>query len=136
STQKSLPGPIGGLILSQSPELGERIFDVCTRLVSNYENNRAAALGVTFAEMAAFGGAYAAAMIANAQALAQALAERGFTPLGSGRGYTQTNQVLLDVSDRGPADDLAERMEQANIIVTAVHLPSPKPSTGRPTDGI
>lgn len=136
STQKSLPGPIGGLILSQSPELGERIFDVCTRLVSNYENNRAAALGVTFAEMAAFGPAYAAAMVANAQTLAGALAERGFRPVGAGRGYTQTNQVLLEVSDCGAADNLAERWERANIIVTAVHLPGPRLSAGRPTDGI
>jgi len=136
STQKSLPGPIGGLILTLAPELGERIFDVCTHLVSNYENNRTLALGVAFAELLAFGRAYAAACIANAQSLARALETLGFKPLGAQRGYTQTNQVILDVSDRGSANTLSETWERANIITTAMHLPSPIPAAGRPPDGI
>jgi glycine hydroxymethyltransferase len=134
STQKSLPGPIGGLILTNRADLGERIFDVSTRLVSNYENNRAAALAMALTEMLAFGAAYASACISNAQALARALAERGFRPLGASRGYTQTNQVVLDAGDEAPA--LAEAWEESNIITTAMHLPSARPTRGRPADGI
>jgi glycine hydroxymethyltransferase len=94
------------------------------------------ALGIALVELSAFGRAYAAACIANARALAGALAERGFAPLGAARGYTQSNQVLLDVGAQGSADDLAGRWERANVIVTAVHLPSPRPRQGRPPDGI
>jgi glycine hydroxymethyltransferase len=136
SIQKSLPGPIGGLILTDSTELGERIFDNCTRLVSNYENNRVAVLGVTLAEMETFGSAYAAACNANAQAQAYAHAERGFTPLGEGRGYTASNQVILDLGNHTSADAVTERWERANIIATAVTLPAAGPATGHAPNGI
>lgn len=136
STQKSLPGPIGGLILTDTSEIGERVFDSCTRLVSNYENNRVAVLGVTLAEMEAFGSAYAAACIANAQQLARALDERGFSPLGRDRGFTASNQVLLDLRGHGNADTLAERWERANVIATAVHLPAGTGAHGGPPNGI
>jgi glycine hydroxymethyltransferase len=135
STQKSLFGPIGGLIVTRSDALGERLFDECTRLVSNYENNRVMALGVALAEMAAFGHAYAAACVANAQALATALAERGFQPLGAERGYTRSNQVLLRVAESVSADAVVERWEAANIIATAMALPRPA-NDARPVNGI
>jgi glycine hydroxymethyltransferase len=135
STQKSLFGPIGGLIVTRSDALGPAIFDECTRLVSNYENNRVMALGVAFAEMAAFGHAYAAACIDNARALAVGLAERGFEPLAAERGYTQSNQVILRVNTDVSADDLVQRWEAANIVATAMALPRDATRT-QPTNGI
>ncbi len=135
STQKSLFGPIGGLIITRSDTLGPVIFDECTRLVSNYENNRVMALGIAFAEMAAFGRAYAAACISNAQALAVGLAQRGFEPLAAERGYTQSNQVLLRVGTDVSADEIVERWEAANIVATAMALPRDANRT-QPTNGI
>ena len=136
STQKSLPGPIGGLILTDSAALGERIFDTSTRLVSNYENNRVAALGVALTEMLAFGRAYAEACVANARAFAAALARQGFTPLGAKRGYTETNQVILDAGAGQSAEALTETWEKANIIATAMHLPSARPIVGQLMAGV
>jgi glycine hydroxymethyltransferase len=137
STQKTLPGPIGGLILTRSSTLDHQIFEVGTRLISNYENNRVLALGIALSEMAEFGQAYARACVANAQTLATALAEAGFHPLGEGRGYTRTNQVLLDVRPGPcPADALAERWERANIIVPALQLPSSAARAGLAANGI
>ena len=134
STQKSLFGPIGGLILTASDELGARVFDVGTKLISNYENNRVLALGVALAELAAFGPAYAAACVANAQALARASAALDFEPLGASRGFTRSNQVLLRVAPPASADALVERWERANIVATAMALPrsadDPRPVAG------
>ena len=123
STQKSLFGPIGGLIVTRDDRLGARVFDASTRLVSNYENNRVMALGVALAELAAFGQAYASACIRNAQVLAHALAERGFEPLCADRGYTRSNQVLLRMSADQSADNMVERWERADIVATAMALP-------------
>jgi glycine hydroxymethyltransferase len=135
STQKSLFGPIGGLIVSRRDDLGSRVFEESTRLVSNYENNRVMALGVAFAELAAFGGAYARACIENAQSLARALHERGFEPLCADRGYTRSNQVLLRVPADTSADELVERWEQADIVATSMALPR-NASDPRPVNGI
>jgi glycine hydroxymethyltransferase len=123
STQKSLFGPIGGVIVTRDDRLGTRVFEECTRLVSNYENNRVMALGVALAELAAFGQAYANACIRNAQTLAHALHERGFEPLCADRGYTQSNQVLLRMAARVSADEVVERWERADIVATAMALP-------------
>ena len=136
STQKTLPGPIGGLVLTGSSTLGDQIFETGTRLISNYENNRVLALGVALSEMAEFGRAYALACVSNAQALAVALADRGFHPLGRTRGYTQTNQVFLDVTALGPANALTETWEQANIIATAMHVPGDPPHPGQTATGV
>jgi glycine hydroxymethyltransferase len=135
STQKSLFGPIGGLIVTRSDTLGPAIFDACTKLVSNYENNRVMALGVAFAEMAAFGHAYAAACVTNAQTLARGLAERGFEPLAADRGYTQSNQVILRVGTDVSADELVQRWEEANVVATAMALQHDATRT-LPTNGI
>lgn len=134
STQKSLFGPIGGVIVTRSASLGASIFDECTKLVSNYENNRVMALGVAFAEMAAFGAAYAAACIKNARALATQLAWRGFQPLAADRGYTRSNQVLLQVDGAVSADDVVQRWEAADIVATAMALP--RAATEPPVNGI
>ena len=121
--------------MTRSEALGTRLFDECTRLVSNYENNRVMALGVALAELAAFGSAYARACIANARALASALAERGFQPIGADRGYTRSNQVLLRVESTESADAIVERWEQVDIVATAMALPR-HAADAHPTNGI
>jgi glycine hydroxymethyltransferase len=123
STQKSLPGPVGGVIVTRTAELGARVYDVTNKAMSNYQNNRVLAFGYTLAELRAFGERYADATIGNARHLAAAFADRGLTPLFEERGYTESNQFLVPWGSHAEATGFAQRCEQANIIVSVIALP-------------
>jgi glycine hydroxymethyltransferase len=133
STQKSFPGPVGGVIVSRTTELADRVYRTADRLMSNYQNNRVLAYGYTMAEMRAYGQAYAAATIDGARLLADALAERGLVPMFPERGFTESNQFLLPWGDHEEALAFARLCEQANIIVSVTALPgrsAPRSSHG------
>jgi glycine hydroxymethyltransferase len=123
STQKSLPGPVGGVIVTRTAELAARVYDATNKYMSNYQNNRVLALGYTMAEMRAFGAPYADATIGNARYLAAAFADRGLTPLFADRGYTESNQFLVPWGSHAAATGFAKTCERANIIVSVVALP-------------
>jgi glycine hydroxymethyltransferase len=131
STQKTLPGPVGGVILTRTKEIVEPLYTLSNALMSNYQNNRVLSLGYTLLEMAAFGRAYADACVDNARALATALAEVGLPPLFADRGFTDSNQLLLPWGDKTDADAFGLRCEQADIIVSTIRLPSGVPGPPR-----
>lgn len=91
-------------------------------MVCNHHLHRLPCLAVAALEMLEFGEAYARQTVANAQALAQALHELGFHVLAEHKGFTQSHQVVVDVTElgRGPVD---EKMEKANIIMNRNLLP-------------
>jgi glycine hydroxymethyltransferase len=116
STHKSLPGPQGGIILSNDEDVFTKVSSkIHPGIVDNIHLNRVAALAVALLEMMEFGKAYAAAVIRNSQELAKALAQEGVPVKGSSHGYTKSHQVLLDY---GPekARVISRRLEKANII--------------------
>lgn len=116
STHKSLPGPQGGIILSNDEEAFSKVSSkIHPGIVDNIHLNRVAALAVALLEMMQFGKAYAAAVVRNSQTLAKALVEEKVEVRGSRFGYTKSHQVLLDY---GPeeATALSHRLEKANII--------------------
>jgi glycine hydroxymethyltransferase len=123
STQKSLPGPVGGVIVTRTAELGRRVYDATNRYMSNYQNNRVLAYGYTMVEMRAFGARYADATIANARFLAGEFARRGLEPLFAERGYTESNQFLVPWGTHEETVAFAQLCEQANIIVSVIALP-------------
>ncbi|MBI3858722.1 MAG: serine hydroxymethyltransferase [Thaumarchaeota archaeon] len=117
STHKSLPGPQGGIILSNSDEVFSKVAGkIHPGIVDNVHLNRVAALAVALVEMMQFGKAYAKAVVQNSQALAKGLASRGIKVRGAHLGYTKSHQVLLDY-DLGRLGGFAERLEKGNIIV-------------------
>lgn len=116
STHKSLPGPQGGIILSNNEEVFSKVSDrIHPGIVDNFHLNRVAALTVSLLEMQEFGRAYAKGVVQNAQALAKGLAGRGVRVRGSALGFTKSHQVLLDY-DNAKLESLSGRLEQANII--------------------
>jgi glycine hydroxymethyltransferase len=116
STHKSLPGPQGGIILSNSEEVFSKVAGkIHPGIVDNIHLDRVAALAVSLIEMQQFGKSYAQAVVKNSQALAKALASRGVKVRGAAFGYTKSHQVLLDY-DPARLQFLAGRLEQANII--------------------
>jgi glycine hydroxymethyltransferase len=129
STHKTLPGPQGGIVLSdKDPEEAESFTDgldkgVFPGTVSNHHLHHMAAKTVAFAEHLAFGEDYAEAIVESSQALAGALAERGLTVLCEEHGYTESHQVAVDVGDHGGGKQLAQRLEEAGIICNMNMIP-------------
>jgi len=116
STHKSLPGPQGGMILSNNDEVFSKVSgNIHPGIVDNIHLNRVASLAVTLIEMMQFGKSYAQAVVKNSQRLAKSLSERGVKVKGASVGFTKSHQVLLDYSEE-KLKFLAERLEQANII--------------------
>ena len=116
STHKSLPGPQGGIIVSNNEEaFAKGAGKIHPGIVDNIHLDRVAALAVALIEMIQFGRPYAQAVIKNSRALAEALASRGVKVRGSSMGYTKSHQVLLDY-EPARLQLIAARLEQANII--------------------
>jgi glycine hydroxymethyltransferase len=117
STHKSFFGPQGGIILADR-EHGETMkAKIYPRFVDNAHWNRIAALTLALAEMKSFGRAYAEQVIRNSRALAKALYDYGFPVKCPDLGFTQSHQVILDYGSAEQGRKIAERLQEANIIV-------------------
>jgi len=141
STHKSLYGPQGGIVLTDSDEHYEAMkkmldFDLeeGIGLVDNPHMNRIAALGLALEEIADDSN-YGKCVIENAKALAVALDERGVPVRFKERGYTGSHQIFLDLNEEeamklchsletvGIYMDVASRMGTAEV----THLGMKKP---------
>jgi len=129
SAGKTFSGPQSGVMVWNDPELTKPLTDVVfPALAATHQVNRVAALAAAAAELIEFGREYMAAIVANAQALAQALDTRGVPVLGAHKGYTRTHQVIADVRSFGGGLDVAHRLAEANIITNKNLLPDDRPS--------
>ena len=117
STHKSFFGPQGGIIAAFKPE-GERMKEtIFPAIMDNAHWNRIAALAQALLEMKRFGRKYAAQVIRNSRALAEALDERGIPVRCKDYGYTASHQVLLDMDRLKDSAKVPDKLEQANVIV-------------------
>ena len=139
STHKTFPGPQGGIIIG-SASLGEdnwkKIeYAIFPGLLSNHHIHRLPALIVSALEMNEYGKKYAEQIVKNAKALGEALYEKGFKVLCEHKGFTETHQILVDVKSLGGGKVVAEKLEEANIIVNKIALPwdSDKDATRNPS---
>jgi len=130
STHKTLPGPQGGMIVSNHKGetkadqsfLNRLNFGVFPGVTSSYHLHHVAAKAVAFAEHLEFGEDYAKQTIQNAQNLGQALHEQGFKVFGEPLGFTQSHQILLSVG-QGKGRDAAKTLEQAGIVTNMNTIP-------------
>lgn len=142
STHKTLPGPQHGIVLAnprgeddKAREKWRRKLDsgVFPGVTSNHHLHAMAALTVSLAEHIEFGQDYAAQVVKNAQALGQALYERGFKVFCPHLGFTKSHALAIDVTDIGGGADVAQKLEDANIITNMNMLPwdkKPKSPSG------
>ena len=123
STHKTLAGPQGGMILTNDASIAERVATgLYPLLMSNHHLNRLPALAGTFIEWMECGEAQADAIVANAKALGQALAERGVPILGADLGFTESHTLILIVDKYGDGGALATHLEACHIIAGAAGL--------------
>src|SRR5213593_1719018 len=123
STHKTLPGPQGGLILSH-PDNAEKIKKATfPGNVSNHHLHHLAGKAIMFAEMLVYGREYAAQIVKNSKALAQALHELGFKVLGEKKGFTKSHLLVADITKYGDGKTIEKKLEDANIILNRNLLP-------------
>ncbi len=116
STHKSFFGPQGGIMLGKS-SVEAKVRSLQTPgIVDNAHWNRIAALAWTLDEFRRNGAKYAEQVIENAKALAKALHEKGVPVKCAEYGFTQSHQVILDLSDEKEVDRFTDALEKANII--------------------
>ena len=129
SAGKTFSGPQSGVIVWNEERLTEplttAIFPV---MAATHQVNRVAALAASAVDMLAYGQAYMAQIVRNAQALAAALERKGIPMLGSNKGFTQTHQAIADVRQFGGGLEVAQRLARANIITNKNLIPSDQPS--------
>ena len=122
TTHKTLRGPRGGLLLTTAAHQKAIDRAVFPGLQGGPHNHTTAALAVALHEAAtpAFR-AYAAQIIANAQALAAGLVERGFAVITGG---TDNHLVLVDVTTKGiGGKPLARALDAAGIVCNYNSVP-------------
>ncbi len=137
TTHKTLRGPRGGLILTNDEELAKKIDKALFPGVQG-----GPLMHIIAAKAVAFGEAlrpefkdYCAQIVANAQALAQALIDRGFRITTNG---TDNHLMLVDLQPKG-ADltgaDAERWLEAAGIITNKNGIPN-DPRPPRVTSGL
>jgi len=130
STHKTLPGPQGGMILSNHKGdteedksfLRKLGFGVFPGITSSYHLHHVAAKAIAFAEHLEFGKAYAKQIIKNAQHFAQSLHERGFKVFGEKLGFTKSHQVLLEIGP-GKGKEASKKLVDCGIVTNMNTIP-------------
>lgn len=113
-TQKSFPGPQGGIILTNNYK--NKIQEVeHFVMVDNSHFNRIAALTVTLLEMKHFGNAYSKQVIKNAKCLAENLEKRDLPICYKELGYTQSH--MFKINTFKDYKTFTKKLEKANIIM-------------------
>ncbi|MBR0171780.1 MAG: glycine cleavage system aminomethyltransferase GcvT [Lachnospiraceae bacterium] len=124
STHKTFFGPQRGVVACNYKE-GELKYELWKTIesrafpgsVSNHHLGTQLGLLMAAYEMNTFKDAYQKAVIDNAKAFAKALKKHGLNVLGDPAiDYTETHQVLVDVG-YGTGAEIANRLEDNNIIV-------------------
>jgi glycine hydroxymethyltransferase len=129
STHKTFPGPQRGVIVSDlDEEDAARYWPAADRGVfpgssSNHHLHSLPALLVAIREMQTHAQAYAAQIVANAQALGAALDAEGVAVEAKDFGYTQSHQIAVNVSSYGGGVAVAQRLEASDVIVNYNLLP-------------
>ena len=130
STHKTLPGPQGGMVLSDHKGdtdedksfLRKLNFGIFPGVTSSYHLHHVAAKAIAYAEHLEFGEAYAKQTINNAHHFAQALHERGFKVFGEKLGFTKSHQILVEIGP-GKGKEASKTLEAAGIVTNMNTIP-------------
>ena len=124
STYKSLGGPAGGLIVTNDAEIAERLDKIAfPGMTANFDAAKSAALAVTMLDWREHGAAYAATMIATAQALAAALDRQNVPVFAAAKGFTQSHQFAVEAASYGGGQAASKILRKAGFLACGIGLP-------------
>lgn len=127
STYKSLGGPAGGLIVTNDAQIAERLDAIAfPGMTANFDAAKSAALALSLLDWVDQGAAYAAEMIAVAQALAQALHDGGLDVFAAARGFTRSHQFAVEAARFGGGQAASRHLRQAGFLACGIGLPVPE----------
>lgn len=119
NTHKTLPGPQKGIIAFRDADVAAAANSVIEdSFYSSVHTMPSVALAITILELRQFGRDYAHQVIANSNALGQALAARGFELRRASTGrFSENHQVHLLTDKVGDHYDLYLKLNSGNIAV-------------------
>jgi glycine hydroxymethyltransferase len=124
STYKSLGGPASGLIVTNDPQIAERLDAIAfPGMTANFDAAKSAALAIALLDWKDHGTAYAEAMVATSRALADNLVEQGIPVFATGQGSTASHQFAIEAASFGGGQAAAKKLRQANILSCGIGLP-------------
>lgn len=124
STYKSLGGPPGGLLLTNRPDLAQRIDAIAyPGLTANFDVGKSASLAIALLDWLEGGHEYATAMTTTASALADALAASDIPVFSTEQGYTTSHQFAIEAAEWNGGHQAALTLRDANILSSAIGLP-------------
>jgi glycine hydroxymethyltransferase len=128
STYKSLGGPAGGLIVTNDAEIAERLDAIAfPGMTANFDAAKSASLALSLLDWLDHGAAYAEAMIALAQALAdelEALELPVFKPAGTADGRaTSSHQFAIEAARFGGGQAASKTLRRAGFLACGIGLP-------------
>jgi glycine hydroxymethyltransferase len=129
STYKSFAGPPGGAIVTSDEALAERVARaVYPGLTANYDVSRLLPLIAAALEHERAAGAYADQCLANAAALARALAAAGLPVLGAAHGFTASHHVAVDARAFGGGKAAALALAEHGLLLSEIGVPGTRPA--------
>ncbi len=127
STHKTFPGPQGGIIILKDDPLNIYEKSIKTQvfpaILSNHHLHRLPQLLATALILDNELKDYAKRVIDNARSFAEALYNNGFDVCAADYGFTETHQVVVDVSKIGGGAKVADELEKNGIICNKNSLP-------------
>jgi glycine hydroxymethyltransferase len=126
STYKSLGGPAGGLIVTNEPDLAQRLDQIAyPGMTANFDVAKSAALALTMLDWREHGQNYAKAMRRVAKALAKELDGLGMPVFAGAAGFTSSHQFALKAEKFGGGQSASKRLRKVNLLVSGIGLPIP-----------
>ncbi len=126
STYKSLGGPPSGLIVTNDAEIAQRLDAIAfPGMTANFDAAKSASLAVTMLDWRDFGAAYASAMIALSQSLAEALKSEGLPVFETRHGPTQSHQFAVEAASFGGGQAASKTLRKAGFLACGIGLPIP-----------
>ncbi|MGI9352758.1 MAG: serine hydroxymethyltransferase [Rhizobiaceae bacterium] len=124
STYKSLAGPAGGLIVTNEPDLAEKLDKIAfPGMTANFDAAKSAALAITMLDWKAHGEAYAKAMIDVSHHLAGELDKLGLPVFASDRSYTSSHQFALEAAAFGGGQAASKTLRKSGFLACGIGLP-------------
>lgn len=123
STQKTMAGPLGGVILTNDNDLYSKIVDVTSNDMATPDYSRYVMLSKTLLNWKKAGREFAQRITSNAKSLSEELVNAGLKVILEERGYTATHQIGLVAPNSMNAETAAKKLAKSGIITTPFPLP-------------
>ncbi|WP_435141162.1 serine hydroxymethyltransferase [Pseudopelagicola sp. nBUS_19] len=126
STYKSLGGPPSGLIVTNEPDIAEKLDAIAfPGMTANFDAAKSAALAISMLDWRDHGQAYASTMIDMAITLGDALKAEGIDLFETRDGPTRSHQLAVLAAPLGGGQNASKALREAGFLASGIGLPLP-----------